>query len=165
MRHTTFTLLITLFLATALTAQAQEDKKPEQKIGPLETITDTEEPQNEVQKMIAALQKKGELIVGCRQPCHQNDDGSPSFMNGEAISLPRPVYPPIARGARAQGTVVVQVLIDYDGKVIAAAVLSGHPLLRAASIQAARKSEFGRTTFEGKPVMVAGVLQYNFVAQ
>jgi len=166
MRQLTFTLLISLFLGAALTAQAQEDQKPKKNLAPLETIANDEKPKNAVEKMIAKAQERGDIVVGCRTPCNLNAEGEEQgFLNGEAISLPKPDYPPIARAAHAQGTVLVQVLIDYDGKVIAAAIVSGHPLLQAVSVQAARNSVFAPTTFEGKPAIVAGVLVYHFVAQ
>ena len=166
MRQLTFALLISLFLGAALTAQAQEDQKPKKNLAPLEIAADTEKPKNAVEKMIAKAQERGDIVVGCRTPCNLNAEGQEQgFLNGEAISLPKPEYPPIARAAHAQGTVLVQVLIDYDGKVIAAAVVSGHPLLQAVSVQAARNSVFEPTKLDGKPVMVAGILLYNFVSQ
>ena len=167
MRQTTFTLLISLFLATALTVQAQEKKAAEQNISAPTTITATEKPKNEVEKMIAAAKERGEeVVLGCRDGCAENgDNAGPGVLNGKAISLPIPAYPPIARAAHAQGVVVVQVLIDYDGRVIAAAVISGHPLLQAASVQAARKSVFEPTKLDGQPVKVTGILQYTFVTQ
>ena len=167
MRHITFTLLISLLLATALTAQAQEDKTPAQKPAADTTITtDTEKPKNEVEKMIAKAQERGEKVIGCRKPCNLDENGEEQgILNGYAESLPKPAYPPIARAAHAQGTVEVAVLIDFDGKVIAASVISGHPLLQAACVQAARSSVFKPTKLEGQPVKVTGVIQYNFVAQ
>src|ERR1044071_5132745 len=45
---------------------------------------------------------------------------SGGVLNGKAISLPKPAYPPIARAARASGTVVVQVVIDENGNVVSA---------------------------------------------
>ena len=63
----------------------------------------------------------------------------------------------------AAGTVVVQVLIDESGNVIQATAVSGHPLLRAAAVEAARAATFAPTRLEGKPVRVAGVVTYNFV--
>lgn len=153
-------------LGAALTAQAQEEQKSKKNLAPLEIIVNDEKPKNAVEKMIAKAQERGDMVVGCRMPCNLNAEGEEqSFMSGEAISLPRPAYPPIARAAHAQGTVLVQVLIDYDGKVIAAAVVSGHPLLQSVSLQAARDSVFGPTKLDGKPVMVAGILHYNFVTQ
>ena len=86
-------------------------------------------------------------------------------LNGKAQELPRPAYPPIARAAHAAGTVVVQVLIDEKGHVVSAHAVSGHPLLQAASVAAARQAKFSPTLLEGDPVKVTGVIQYNFVAQ
>lgn len=86
-------------------------------------------------------------------------------LNGRAISLPKPEYPAIARQANASGTVVVQVTIDEYGNVIAARAVSGHPLLQAVSVAAAREAKFSPTFMMGEAVKVTGVLTYNFVAQ
>jgi len=88
-----------------------------------------------------------------------------SVLNGQALSLPKPDYPPLAKRAHAQGTVAVQVVIDETGNVVAAHAVSGHPLLYAASVSAARAARFTTTKLEGQPVCVAGIITYNFVAQ
>ena len=90
---------------------------------------------------------------------------SGGVLNGKAISLPKPPYPPIARAAHAAGTVTVQVLIDENGNVVSARAVSGHPLLQAVAVQAARSARFSPTKLSGQPVKVTGVIQYNFVAQ
>ncbi len=90
---------------------------------------------------------------------------SGGVLNGKAISLPKPAYPPIARAAHASGTVVVQVLIDENGSVVSAHAVSGHPLLQAVAVGAARQARFSPTKLSGQPVKVTGVIQYNFVAQ
>src|SRR5687768_7144843 len=90
---------------------------------------------------------------------------SGGVLNGKAISLPKPAYPPIARAAHASGTVVVQVLIDENGNVVSAKAVSGHPLLQAVAVSAARQARFSPTKLSGQPVKVTGVIQYNFVAQ
>jgi periplasmic protein TonB len=90
---------------------------------------------------------------------------SGGVLNGKAISLPKPAYPPIARQAHASGTVVVQVTIDENGNVISARAVSGHPLLQAVSVGAARGARFSPTKLSGQPVKVTGVITYNFVAQ
>jgi periplasmic protein TonB len=87
---------------------------------------------------------------------------SGGVLNGKAISLPKPPYPPIARTARASGTVTVQVTIDENGNVISASAVSGHPLLRAAAVSAARGARFTPTKLSGQPVKVTGVINYNF---
>src|SRR5829696_3498097 len=90
---------------------------------------------------------------------------SGGVLNGKAMSLPKPSYPPIARAAHASGTVVVQVLIDENGSVVSAHAVSGHPLLQAVAVGAARQARFSPTKLSGQPVKVTGVIQYNFVAQ
>ena len=90
---------------------------------------------------------------------------SGGVLNGKAISLPKPAYPPIARAAHAAGTVVVQVLIDENGNVVSAHAVSGHPLLQAAAVGAAKQARFSPTKLAGQPVKVTGVIQYNFVSQ
>ena len=86
-------------------------------------------------------------------------------LNGKALALPKPEYPELARAAHASGTVLVRVLIDEEGNVVEATALSGHPLLQAASVAAAREARFSPTRLSGQPVKVSGVIQYNFVSQ
>jgi TonB family protein len=84
-------------------------------------------------------------------------------VNGKAVSLPKPKYPAAARAVKAEGSVSVQVLIDEQGNVVSASAVSGHPLLRAASVEAAREAKFSPTRLSGHPVKVSGVITYNFV--
>ena len=86
-------------------------------------------------------------------------------LNGKAVSKPAPLYPPIAKAARAQGTVTVQIVVDEDGDVISAAAVSGHPLLQQAAVAAARQAKFSPTRLSGEPVKVSGVITYNFVLE
>ena len=86
-------------------------------------------------------------------------------LNGRAVKLVTPSYPDSAKWAHASGTVVVNVLIDEEGKVIAAKAISGHPLLFDVSVQAAKNSLFSPTLLADKPVKVHGLIQYNFVAR
>jgi len=86
-------------------------------------------------------------------------------LNGKAASLPLPEYPEIARRAHASGSVTVEITIDETGNVISAHAVSGHPLLQAAAVTAARQASFAPTRLNGEPVKVAGLLVYNFVAQ
>ncbi|MEQ1764396.1 MAG: TonB family protein [Pyrinomonadaceae bacterium] len=88
---------------------------------------------------------------------------SGGVLNGKATSLPKPPYPPAARAVRAAGAVSVQVLIDEGGSVVSASAVSGHPLLRAAAVQAARGARFSPTMLSGQAVKVSGVITYNFV--
>lgn len=88
---------------------------------------------------------------------------SGGVLNGKALALPKPSYPPAAKAVRASGSVAVQVLILEDGSVYSAAGISGHPLLRANSEIAACGSKFTPTLLVGNPVKVSGVIVYNFI--
>lgn len=88
---------------------------------------------------------------------------SKGVVNGSAVSFPKPAYPAAAKALRASGAVSVEVLIDETGNVISANAVSGHPLLRQASVQAARGAKFKPTMLDGEAVKVKGVIVYNFV--
>lgn len=90
---------------------------------------------------------------------------SGGVLQGKAIKKIQPPYPPIARAARASGAVQVQVTISEEGRVIEAAVMGGHPLLRDAALQAARQWVFQPTELSGVPVKVQGILTFNFTLQ
>jgi TonB family protein len=90
---------------------------------------------------------------------------SGGLLNGKAVSLPKPAYPAIAKAARACGTVSVQVTIDESGSVISVRAISGHPLLQAAAVEAAKQAKFAPTLLDGNPVKVTGVINYNFVPE
>ena len=83
-------------------------------------------------------------------------------ITGDAVSLPKPVYPELAKRMRIEGVVRVQVLVDLDGRVISANVLNGSPYLRAEAQKAALKARFNPTTLNSQPVQVSGVIIYNF---
>ena len=88
-----------------------------------------------------------------------------AVLNGKALGLPRPSYPAIARSAHASGWVQVWVLIDETGKVVSASAVSGHPVLRASAVEAAKLARFSPTTLHGQPVKVTGLIAYNFLAE
>ena len=69
----------------------------------------------------------------------------------------------MAKAAKAGGTVMVQVVVDEDGKVISANAVSGHPLLKQAAVQAAYGARFTPTKLSGQTVKVSGQIAYNFV--
>jgi TonB family protein len=84
------------------------------------------------------------------------------ILNSKAIELPSPIYPDAAKAVAAVGTVNVQVVIDENGNIVSATAISGHPLLQAAAVDAARRAKFSPTSLNGKPVKVTGTLRYNF---
>jgi TonB family protein len=85
-----------------------------------------------------------------------------NVINGKATSLPKPIYPAPAVAANAHGEVSVRVLLDEDGNVISAQVISGHPMLRQSALQAARNAKFSPTVLNGQKVKVDGTIVYRF---
>lgn len=83
-------------------------------------------------------------------------------LNSQALSLPTPNYPQIARNIRVQGIVIVQVMIDENGNVVKAKATSGHPLLIPEAQKAALRARFSPTLLGDTPVKVQGVITYKF---
>lgn len=77
-----------------------------------------------------------------------------------------PEYPPAARTVRANGKVIVRILVNKKGDVVKACVVEGHPLLRAASIEAAKqwkfKNNFGATEYKLKARFAEIDVTFNF---
>ena len=74
----------------------------------------------------------------------------------------QPRYPPDARDARIEGVVRVSVLIGKNGHVQDVQLISGHPLLAPAALQAARRWVFEPFQTEGKPVRATTILEFPF---
>lgn len=84
------------------------------------------------------------------------------ILNGRAVNLPKPAYPPIAKQMRATGQVAVQVLVDESGNVTSARAMSGNLLLRASAEAAARQSRFNPVRIDNQAVKATGIVLYNF---
>ena len=88
---------------------------------------------------------------------------SKGVITGLAIHLPKPLYTEIAKRAKAQGSISVQVLIDESGRVISAKALGGSPFLTVEAQKAAMQARFAPTLLSNQPVKVSGIITYNFV--
>jgi protein TonB len=87
---------------------------------------------------------------------------SGGVLQGSALNKVEPSYPPLAKAAHVTGSVMVEITIDENGRVISASALSGHPLLKDAAVQAARGWKFAPTMLSGVPVKVIGTITFNF---
>lgn len=88
-----------------------------------------------------------------------------TVLNGEALELPKPPYPVLAKVNHIQGPVSVQVLIDESGKVVSARAVSGNAFLSTEAVKAAYRARFSPTKIGDQPVKVSGTITYNFVLQ
>jgi len=73
-----------------------------------------------------------------------------------------PVYPALARQTRIQGVVVMEAVISKDGSVDKLRVLSGHPFLSQAAIDAVKQWKYRPTMLNGEPVDVITTITVSF---
>jgi TonB family protein len=85
-----------------------------------------------------------------------------SVAQGWALTRVIPVYPASARKMNAYGPVEVRIIISREGKVIEAAAISGHPALRRAAVETARRWAFKPTTIDGAPIKMESILTFVF---
>ena len=79
-----------------------------------------------------------------------------------ALSHPAPVYPALARQGRVQGIVSIDAVIDNEGNVVEMRVVSGHPLLISAALEAVRKWKYEPTYLNDQPVAVQLIVTVAF---
>jgi TonB family protein len=83
--------------------------------------------------------------------------GSPARVGGtvtgpKLITSTPPVYPPAAKQAKVEGDVLVHAIIDSDGNVTKATVISGPLLLRDAALSAVKHWKYSPSVLNGEPV-------------
>lgn len=83
-------------------------------------------------------------------------------VNGIATHLPKPPFPQHHAIPPGSNEVRVQITISEQGDVIAANAISGHPLLRANAVNAARQAKFKPTLLSNRPVKATGMIVYRF---
>lgn len=85
--------------------------------------------------------------------------------NVQAANLVRkvtPVYPPLAKQARIQGTVRFTAIIGKDGTIQNLQLISGHPLLVPAATEAVKQWVYKPTLLNGQPVEVITQIEVSF---
>jgi protein TonB len=87
---------------------------------------------------------------------------SSGVTQGLVVHRVEPVYPAIAKTARVQGTVVLQAVIGKDGTIQNLHVVSGHPLLQGAAMDAVKQWRYRPYILNGDPVEVDTQVVVNF---
>ena len=85
-----------------------------------------------------------------------------SVQQAKLVRQPHPVYPPLAKQARIQGTVKLSAIISKDGTIQKLEVISGHPLLVPAALEAVKQWVYQPTLLNGEPVEVVTQIDVNF---
>ncbi len=78
------------------------------------------------------------------------------------IFTPQPIYPVLAKVARAEGDVVIDAVIDTSGNVVELKVISGHPFLIPSALEAVRKWRYEPTYLNDEPVPVQFLVTVQF---
>ena len=87
---------------------------------------------------------------------------SEDIVQGLMLKKVPPVYPPLAKQARIQGTVLLKVTISKSGDVENLQLISGHPMLAPAAIEAVKQWKYKPYLLNGEPVEVETQVQVNF---
>jgi protein TonB len=87
---------------------------------------------------------------------------SQGVSEGLLVHQVRPVYPQLARAARIQGQVVLQANIGKDGSIQNLRLVSGHPMLAPAAIDAVKQWKYKPYFLNGEPVEVDTQITVNF---
>jgi protein TonB len=87
---------------------------------------------------------------------------SSGVSSGLLIRKVSPNYPPLARQARIQGQVILQAQISKDGSIQNLQLISGHPMLAPAAIEAVKQWKYKPYLLNGEPVEVETTVQVNF---
>jgi protein TonB len=85
-----------------------------------------------------------------------------AMMEGYLVHRVEPVYPPLARAARIQGSVELQAVISKEGRIERLQVLSGHPMLVKAAAEAVQQWRYRPYILNGEPVEVETHVTVNF---
>ena len=78
------------------------------------------------------------------------------------IVHPDPIYPQIAKTARISGKVVLEAIIGENGHIESLHVVTGHPMLQQAALQAVRQWVYQPTLLNEQPVKVSTTIEVNF---
>jgi len=84
------------------------------------------------------------------------------MLEGHILRKVAPVYPPLARQARIQGTVTLRVIINKLGDVRDVQLLNGHPMLAPAAIEAVKQWKYVPYELNAETVEVETDVQVNF---
>lgn len=85
-----------------------------------------------------------------------------NVQSAKLVRQPKPVYPPLAKQARIQGTVRFQAIIGKDGTIQNLQLVSGHPLLVPSATDAVKQWVYQPTLLNGEPVEVVTQIDVNF---
>jgi periplasmic protein TonB len=112
-----------------------------------------------------------ETVVGRGVPPSPPPEPAAPVRVGSGIRTPvrvvdvAPSYPAIARSAHVQGVVILEAVLDAQGRVESTRVLRSVPLLDQAAIDAVQQWRYTPTLLNGRSVPVIITITVNFTLQ
>lgn len=97
------------------------------------------------------------LSPGGNRPFHIS-----KMLEGSLTQRIQPAYPPLARAARVQGQVVLAAIISKTGTIENLQVISGHPMLVKAALDAVSQWRYRPYILNNEPVEVETQIMVNF---
>ncbi len=85
------------------------------------------------------------------------------WAEGNLIYRVQPVYPPLARQARIQGTVQLRAIVSKTGTIENLVAISGHPMLVPSALNAVRQWRYRPYLLNGEPIEVETEVTVNFI--
>jgi len=102
------------------------------------------------------------------KPVYVGRDHKPLWFDTESLvrnatHCAAPQKPGMLDHSRLDGYVVIDILVDDEGRVSCARVISGHPLLFGSAIEAVKDWAFRPKRQDGRPVWFYGRLRFHIV--
>jgi len=87
---------------------------------------------------------------------------SPEEAARHVLKSPDPPYPPLAAATRIQGNVILELRIDESGAPTVSRLVSGHPMLAPAAIEAVKQWKYKPFVLDGKPTVAKTLVMVTF---
>lgn len=146
-----FSLLLILFLSVGISAQRLSKEQ--------------------IANLITAVAEDEKATIQCERQARENQIkkfGKPlpkisgHCWFGCPVSVPKPLYPEIARRNRIKGEVVVNAIVDETGKVVYAKAVKGPNVLKLSAVDAAYDSTYSRKLVCDRPIKFWWRIRYYF---
>ena len=145
---------------------------PTQILSTIRTVADPGPPSNASPMSISDLGQEATLanataFQGQRQPIVVHQPSAPlrlssTIAEGMLLKKLLPAYPPIAKVTRKEGTVVLQATISANGTIENLRVVSGHPMLQQAALDAVKEWRYRPYLLNGQPIEVETTINVIF---
>lgn len=112
-------------------------------------------------KVVSVAGKTDHVVEGLTASKQPLPVGGPIPMPQRLVTT-QPIYPPIARTAKVQGTVEVSIVVDAFGNVSTAKVVKSISQLDSAALDAVKKWKYSPTVVNGVAVPVTLVVGVSF---